>query len=217
MAVIYATTMSPGKLDLLAAWLPTRPWYIDSGRVPQLRNVGGFRLDDPEGEVGLEFMMVTDGAGPEPVTYHLPLTYRGEPLDGGDDALIGTSTHGVLGQRWIYDGSRDPVSVAQTVALLAGWVRPQAQHDSETPDTSIVVTPTELAHPATDLVSATDRDSCTEIVVGGQDQAEAIVRVHRIPSAAHPPFADTANGQVSARWRLPDHASVSGVVLAIVA
>jgi hypothetical protein len=27
MAIIHRTTMSPGKLELLAAWLPAQPWY----------------------------------------------------------------------------------------------------------------------------------------------------------------------------------------------
>ena len=31
MAVIHDTTMSPGKLELLTAWLPAQPWYLDGG------------------------------------------------------------------------------------------------------------------------------------------------------------------------------------------
>ena len=27
MAIIHNTTMSPGKLELLTAWLPGQPWY----------------------------------------------------------------------------------------------------------------------------------------------------------------------------------------------
>ena len=52
MAVIYDTTMSPGKLELLTVWLPTQPWYLGGGHEPELAKVGGFRLDDPQGEVG---------------------------------------------------------------------------------------------------------------------------------------------------------------------
>ena len=36
MAVIYDTTMTPGKLELLATWLPAQPWYLDRGREPEL-------------------------------------------------------------------------------------------------------------------------------------------------------------------------------------
>jgi hypothetical protein len=55
MAVIHKTTLA-GKLDLLAGWMPAQPWYADAGREPALAKAGGFRLDDPEGEVGIEFM-----------------------------------------------------------------------------------------------------------------------------------------------------------------
>jgi hypothetical protein len=51
---------------------------------------------------------------------------RGAPLDGADQALIGTSEHGVLGRRWVYDGTHDPVLVAQLLALLQGHAEPQA-------------------------------------------------------------------------------------------
>ncbi|NED57703.1 1,4-alpha-glucan branching protein, partial [Micromonospora aurantiaca] len=43
MAVIHKTTMTPGKLELLAAWLPDRPWYTGTGREPELAKAGGFR------------------------------------------------------------------------------------------------------------------------------------------------------------------------------
>ena len=42
MAVIHDTTISPGKLELLTAWLPAQPWYLDGGRAPRiLRPAGG--------------------------------------------------------------------------------------------------------------------------------------------------------------------------------
>jgi Maltokinase N-terminal cap domain len=50
MAIIHRTTMIPGKLELLAAWLPAQPWYLDRGREPELAKAGGFRLDDPQGD-----------------------------------------------------------------------------------------------------------------------------------------------------------------------
>jgi Maltokinase N-terminal cap domain len=139
MAVVHKTTLVPTKLELLAGWLPGQPWYV-GGDAPELARVGGFRLDDPDGEVGIEFMAV--GAGD--VTYHVPMTYRAAPLDGSEDALIGTAEHGVLGTRWIYDGVHDPVLVAQLVALLHGKAEPQAQSQSHTPD------PTVWAHPVGD-------------------------------------------------------------------
>ena len=82
MAVIHHTTLTPGKLELLAGWLPTQPWYRGHDGRPDLARVGGFRLDDPDGAVGLEFMVVTDAA--TGTTYHVPLTYRASELPGAD-------------------------------------------------------------------------------------------------------------------------------------
>src|SRR3954447_26494255 len=61
MAVIHNTTMSPTKLELLARWLPEQAWY--RGTADQLSRAGGFRLDDPGGEVGIELMVVGSGDG----------------------------------------------------------------------------------------------------------------------------------------------------------
>ncbi|GAB3893952.1 hypothetical protein GCM10027612_44340 [Microbispora bryophytorum subsp. camponoti] len=82
MAVIHHTTLTPGKLELLTSWLPAQPWYGGDGRRPELTKAGGFRLDDPQGEVGMEFMVVTDVSGDRPVSYHVPLTYRGRRWRG---------------------------------------------------------------------------------------------------------------------------------------
>ena len=127
MAIIHNTTMNPGKLDLLAVWLPAQPWYRQTGQEPELARAGGFRLDDPQGEVGIEFMVVTDGSGDRATAYQIPMTYRAGALAGADGALIGTSEHGVLGLRWIYDGVHDPVLRAQLVALIQGDAEPQAR------------------------------------------------------------------------------------------
>lgn len=137
MAMIYKTTMKPGKTELLTAWLPTRPWYASTGHAPELERSGGFRLDDPEGEVGIEFMVLTDHSGGRETSYLVPLTYRGAPLDGAGAALVGTSEHGVLGTRWIYDGAHDPVLVGQLLALIQGRAVAQDQCDSGVSDPSV--------------------------------------------------------------------------------
>ena len=141
MATIHNTTMSPTKLDLLAGWLPAQPWYRPAGHEPELARMGGFRLDDPDGAVGIEFMVVTDGSGSGMVTYQVPLTYRAGALDGADGALIGTSEHGVLGRRWIYDGVHDPVLRTQLVALIQGDAEAQAQTVSDTKDPTVTSQP----------------------------------------------------------------------------
>ncbi|WP_217133953.1 CG0192-related protein [Leucobacter chinensis] len=104
MALIYETWMSPTKLEILASWLPKQPWF--EGDASQLRAVGAYRFDDPEGEVGVEGHLVT--AGDETV-YHVPVTYRGAPLAEGEAFLMSTTEHGVHGTRWVYDAMGDPV------------------------------------------------------------------------------------------------------------
>ena len=55
VAVIHRATLVPGKLELLAGWLPSRPWCAD---VVGLRQLGAYRFDDPAGEVGLEAFLL---------------------------------------------------------------------------------------------------------------------------------------------------------------
>src|SRR5215472_9030913 len=137
MAVIHNTTLTPSKMELLAAWLPAQPWYAGTGHQAEPAKAGGFRLDDPDGEVGIEFMVVNDGAADPVHAYLVPFSYRGAPLDGADDALIGTTEHGVLGKRWVYDGVHDPVLAGQLLALIQGAAEPQAQSTSDSPDRTV--------------------------------------------------------------------------------
>lgn len=217
MAVIHRTTLTPSKLELLGSWLPAQPWHC-GGHTPELTKAGGFRLDDPQGDVGIEFMAVTDAAGPRPVTYHVPLSYRGRPLDGADHGLIGTSEHGVLGRRWVYDGAHDPVLVAQLFALIVGETEPQAQSVSNTPDPSVTSSFSSTPHtPAVGPLAVTNGPDSTDILVrsaavpGPSPRAasELVIRVHRILQ----PGRDVASGgtaqplgHVSAGWRQPDGA-----------
>ncbi|MFF0742599.1 1,4-alpha-glucan branching protein [Streptomyces sp. NPDC004111] len=128
MAYIYRTTLRPTKLELLSAWLPTRPWYRGTA-APELVPARGFRLDDPAGEVGIEFHLLADGES----VYLVPVTYRGAPLPGAPEhALVGTTEHGELGTRWVYDATHDPVAVAQLLAAIEGRAEIQEQSVSDT-------------------------------------------------------------------------------------
>ncbi|MFC9947514.1 maltokinase N-terminal cap-like domain-containing protein [Streptomyces pratensis] len=187
MATIHRTTMKPTKLELLTGWLPRQSWYVGDAETPDLVRAGGFRLDDPEGAVGIEFMVVADATTQDPVAYLVPLGYRGAALeDVPGEALIGTSEHGVLGTRWIYDGVQDPVVMAQLGALLRGEVTPQHQSVSDTPD------PTVTVH-------------------GPGDGPE--VQVNRVLGSAE--VAGESPGRLVAGWTWPDGTAARGVFAAV--
>jgi Maltokinase N-terminal cap domain len=114
MALLYPAQITPGKLELVAGWLPGRPWFRE-GSAAGLERVAAYRFDDPDGEVGIETLLVAAGEGP---VHQVPLTYRGAPLDGADDHLIGTTEHSVLGPRWVYDACGDPVYAAALAAAV---------------------------------------------------------------------------------------------------
>ncbi len=57
MAIVHKTTLILGKLEFLASWLPAQPWYLSPGNSPELTKAGGFRIDDPAGEVEIEFFV----------------------------------------------------------------------------------------------------------------------------------------------------------------
>ncbi|MDG4857955.1 1,4-alpha-glucan branching protein [Streptomyces sp. T-3] len=212
MAVIHRTTMTPTKLELLTSWLPTRPWYAGTGSAPQLTKAGGFRLDDPQGVVGLEFMVVTDSSGDRPVAYHVPMSYRGAPLDRADGALIGTSEHGVLGQRWLYDGAHDPVLVGQLLALLQGRAVAQAQSVNDTPDPSVAHHFTGSAlPPETRATAVADKEHGTEVALDASTGGAFTLEVTRLLGPeANSPLApvEEARGHVVAGWRRPDGGEV---------
>jgi hypothetical protein len=98
MALFHVATITPTKDELIADWLPRQPW--GPAATDEVTVVGAFRFDDPLGQVGME-TFVAEAAG---VRYLVPLTYRGAPLDGAADALVGEMEHSALGTRWVYDG-----------------------------------------------------------------------------------------------------------------
>ncbi|MET9607694.1 1,4-alpha-glucan branching protein [Streptomyces sp. NPDC006512] len=213
MAVIHRTTLTPTKLELLAGWLPSRPWYGGGRDTASLARAGGFRLDDPEGEVGIEFLVVTDGAGDAAAAHLVPLTYRGAPLPGADAGLIGTCEHGVLGTRWVYDGAHDPVLVGQLLALLAGGAVAQAQSESDTPDPTVEVRPAAQGAGAglTGPGPVVDTADATVVAVGPEDgEGPALNLTVSRRLRPGPAAGDDVRGQVLARWSAPDGSVRSG-------
>ncbi len=217
MATIYRTTMAPTKLELLSVWLPRQPWYRGTGAPPALTRVGGFRLDDPAGEVGIEFVFVADAGG---TTYHVPMTYRGEPLSGAEQGLIGTSEHGVLGTRWIYDAAHDPVAVAQLLDFIGGRVEAQQQSESDTVDPSVgrhwpsagplvAATPLRVrdSEPGRTTVAVELTDASTERALSGS------LHVVRVLEQGSGDEADL--GRVEADWTRPDGTKARGPVAVV--
>jgi len=111
MAIFHRATLTPTKGELIAAWAPSQPWGPPADSPIDV--IGAYRFDDPNARVGMETHLVTFGD----TVLHVPLTYRGEPLDGADDALVGEMNHSVLGTRWVYDGLRDPLFVTMLAAV----------------------------------------------------------------------------------------------------
>ena len=103
-------TLTPSKLELLAPWLPEQSWF--HGSHADLRRAAYFRFVDPDGEVGLDCMVVAA----EGEYYFVPVTWRAQPLDGAD--LIGTLQHSELGLRYCYDAATDPVFVAEATRVI---------------------------------------------------------------------------------------------------
>jgi Maltokinase N-terminal cap domain len=111
MAVLHNATITPTKSELLSDWVPTQPWAPSAATAIEV--IGAFRFDDPDGRVGIETHLVRAGD----TVLHVPLTYRDEPLDGAESALVGEMEHSALGARWIYDGLHDPLFVTMLAAV----------------------------------------------------------------------------------------------------
>lgn len=120
MAIVHRARLTPSKIELAQAWLDRQPWGGDGA--PE--QVGSYRFDDPDGEVGVEALLIRRGDE----VLQVAMTYRSAPLAGGDDHLIGTLQHSVLGARWAYDAAYDPVGRGCFARSLAG---DQAQAELE--------------------------------------------------------------------------------------
>ncbi|HEY0952315.1 CG0192-related protein [Nocardioides sp.] len=115
MALLHHATLTPTKKELLDAWLPSQDW---AAGLPELTVVGGYRFDDPDGEVGIEGIVLSRADGG---FVHVPLTYRAAPLEGAQAHLVGQMEHSALGTRWVYDAEGDPVwRAAVTATVLTG-------------------------------------------------------------------------------------------------
>ena len=105
MATIHRASVSPTKSELLERLLGER-----------VAVSGTYRFDDPLDEVGVEAFILESAE----TVRHVVLTYRGAPLADAEGAFVSTMEHSVLGRRWVYDGTGDPVAVACFERALLG-------------------------------------------------------------------------------------------------
>ncbi|MEO7270158.1 MAG: phosphotransferase [Knoellia sp.] len=195
MAEIHkGASITPTKLELIDAWMGTQRWYAAKGTSPSLRRLASWRLGDPAGEVGVEVLIVADDSGPSPITYQVPLTYRGAPVAGLEGALVGIMEHSVLGTRWVYDAPHDPVYAAQLVELLQGRVRAESTAASDAFDDSVVATPASTWTRSVTVQGSkvlSGEQSNTSVILDCVDAAGAsvpvIVKVFRMLSAGENP------------------------------
>lgn len=114
MAIIHKATLSPSKLELLQAYLANDA-NLGKQATGDLAAVGAYRFDDPAGQVGIESHILRS---PDGALLHLPLVYRNERWDGADQWSVGTMQHSVLGERWVYEASIDPIYVRELVRTI---------------------------------------------------------------------------------------------------
>jgi hypothetical protein len=166
MALLHAAQITPSKTELLTGWLAGRSWF--TADPAGLKVLGAYRFDDPDGEVGIETLLVCAADG---YTYQVPVTYRGAPLAGADEWFIGTTEHSVLGTRWVYDATGDPVYAAALAStILTGGTQAALEREEDG-----VRTPVE---PNTHVEgSGTEADLGTVGLVDVQDDGETTVIV----------------------------------------
>jgi len=126
MAIFQIATNAPPKSEIIAEWIRTQPWRPTDDVPVEL--LGGFHLDDPEGEVGMQVFVVQAGD----TLLQVPLTYREAALAEPPDAFIATMEHSVLGTRFLHDGLRDErftMVLAGVTAAGYGQALGFAKHD----------------------------------------------------------------------------------------
>lgn len=185
MAQLYDAELSPGKLELVQTWLPSQEWSGLDAEVP-LEAVTSYRFDDPAGEVGIEMHLVRSADNADGPIYQVPVTYRGAPLEGAEDALITTMEHSVLGKRWVYDAVADPVFIEQARRTIA---------EADTSAEEIIVDG-DNPGPRTDIADArgTGWDAAIKAV------EEADLNVTRLLEADQLAGAETGPGMLMATW-----------------
>jgi hypothetical protein len=179
VAIIHRANISPTKQELVTAWLDQQ----SLGGSADVEMLGSYRFDDPEGEVGIEALLVRRAGE----VFHLPFTYRGAPLNGAEANLVTTMEHSVLGRRWVYEAAGDPVALACYGAALAGR---QEQANYEIWDGGVIVG---------------QRPNTVTLTAEGDGPAAGEVRLYRMPG-------DSAGRPAAGRCLVAAWGAGSGIV-----
>jgi len=139
MALLHEATISPRKDELIGPWLRTRSWWDG---IDERGPVASFRLDDPAGQVGMECFLFGSAGGS---TLFVPVTYRDSALPDAAPSLLGTMQHSVLGTRYVYDASADPVFVGVVLDTIRSGGRQADLHLSQADGTQVVREPAATA------------------------------------------------------------------------
>ena len=222
-------TLAPAMQDFLPIWLAEQRWYAGKGRRPQLRRLGGFRFEDPAGEVGVETHITADVSTSPPVVYQVPLSYRATPLSGAEHALVATTEHSELGRLWVYDATHDPVYVTALLELVLtseGPDSPQAPPPSGG-DPGVVLGhhtsgPTDVVLTSSSVLRGEQSNTsiiCTVHDPSGTPAEPIILKVFRTLQPGENPDVTVQSaltgagstqvpetiGYVSGHWLAPDH------------
>ena len=105
--------------EFLGDWMARQRWYANKGAQPSLEQIGSWSFaaaSSPTDLDGVELVthLVIDHAAGKPVLYQVPLSYRVDPLQGADHAIVGTLDDG----RTVYDGPHDPVWALSMLTMI---------------------------------------------------------------------------------------------------
>jgi 1,4-alpha-glucan branching enzyme len=181
------STLNPSMAELLRAWLPRQRWFpVKSGEFT-LSPVGGVRLDDGSGGVGLEVFLAavtypTADGGSRTDVVQVPLSYRVDPMPGKESALVGEGGDPVQGRRWIYDAVHDPVFVSAWLELMRrGGTSPEGQAVGH-------LVPSDYRLPtATGTVKVLSGEQSNSSVIVHDGGSAAIVKFFRVLSEGRNP------------------------------
>jgi hypothetical protein len=65
MAHLHRASLTPGKLELASGWAREQPWFAGEPDA-EFTQVGIFRFDGADGEVGIETLLIRAADGPTP-------------------------------------------------------------------------------------------------------------------------------------------------------